>query len=1562
MAQADFVHLHVHSEYSILDGACRVPDLVKRAAELEMPSVSLTDHGSMAGAVQLWKATRKTGVKPVIGCEVYVAGDRTKHEKGNAHLTLLAADNTGYSNLIKLSSLGYLEGYYYKPRVDWELLERHSQGLIALSGCLSGRVCKAIEENRITDAEGELDHLAQVFGRDNVYVELQNAHLEVQARILPHLAQLATKTGLPTVATGDVHYLRDTDARAHEALLCIQSGDSLKNPNHWKFETDHFYFKSPEEMALDFPGDADAMRRTLEVADRCNVEIELDRILLPKFDVPEGRDAFDYLVEQCEKGLQKRYDKITPELQERLKYELKTIKEMGFTDYFLIVWDFIRFAKQNGVSVGPGRGSSAGSLVAYSLAITDIDPIRYDLMFERFLNPGRKSMPDIDIDFAVEGRERVINYVREKYGADRVAQIITFSTMAARAAVRDAGRVLEVPYGVVDKIAKLIPEGPGQTLDECLKPGSELRKAIDADPVAKEIIELAQPLEGLTRADSIHAAGVVIGAEPLINVVPLQQKGADQELVTQFSMKDIEALGLLKMDFLGLRNLDVVDKACRLIGNLDISTIPLDDKKTYAMLAKGDAAGVFQFESSGMRDALRQVKPTVFEDLIALVALYRPGPMSYIPSYGKRKAGQEAVTYLDKRLEPILKDTYGICLTGDTLVFDAASGRRVRIDSLQNHDDVLVQGVDEDLKPERARITRWFDNGVRPVYRLKLRNGSEIRATGNHEFLTEDGWRTLESLAPGDYLATPTKLTATGSRRSAPHERCRFRALAYLIADGSLSQASPSFFSSDPWLLTDFEQACVAGFGPLSFGRYEQIRGVTRVIVTKFKNGVARYHDPSPLEQWLRDLGLRWKLSDERANGTLRRGPGSAEKWIPEAVFELPEQEIAEFLATLWECDGHISARRAFYKTISRRLAVDVQGLLLRIGIRSSIYESTYAVGDGSIRVAYQVTVHGARRFGSLVQEHMVGRKGDVIIRAEEGSLTLSRERVLAEVVSATRHLEPQVAQRGGRVSRQALAAQTGFGQQHFTSPYRRISVQSLEKIARTVPLPESERAQRVAWVEIASIEPAGEERVYDIEVEGIHNFIANGVIVHNCIYQESYMRIARDLAGFSITEADDLRKAIGKKIRALMNSLKGKFLEGAAEQNVTPGVAQQLWEDVEKAADYSFPKAHAACYALIAYQTAWLRQNHPCEYMAALISSVMSTKDRVPIYVNACHELGIEVLPPDVNESQVDFAVVEGKIRFGLNAVKGVGEGAARALITARAEGGPFESIWDFAERVDPMVSNKRVLEALVKCGALPGTRKGNLEVLEQAVGWGQKQQADRLAGQGSIFDLGPAEDDKPKHHPATPTDEFEKNELLRLEKEVLGLYVSEHPLSGIRDQLRRKSDATIAELDRRRDGEVVTIGGIVAGVRHMTTKRGDAMVFLRLEDITGGIETVVFNQTYDKTRELCTTDRILIVKARVDRKEGETKLVALELTAFEAVPDKREVRLVIDATKAAKGTIRELAQLIKDFPGESPVYADMITSQGKKVYAFGPQYKVKPAPDFYAEVKMLLGESAVV
>ncbi len=1129
MPEAPFVHLHVHSEYSILDGACRIPALAARAAEFEMPAVALTDHGSLAGAVELYTHARKQGVKPILGCEVYVAEDRRAQAKGYAHLTLLARDNEGYANLIKLSSLGYLEGYYYKPRVDWELLERHAPGLIALSGCLSGRVCKALEESRPDDAARDLDRLAQVFGRDNTYVEMQNAGLDVQQRVNPLLADLATRAGLPLVATGDVHYLRHEDARAHEALLCIQSGDSLKNPNRWKFDTDQFFFKSPDEMAGDFRGHEEALRRTLEIAERCNVELDLGRILLPRFPTPEGRESFDYLVELCEKGLQKRYDQVTPELQERLKFELKTVKEMGFADYFLIVWDFIRFAKQNGISVGPGRGSSAGSLAAYCLNITDVDPMRYGLLFERFLNPARKDLPDMDIDFSVAGRDRVINYVAEKYGRDRVAQIITFGTMAARAAVRDAGRVLEVPYGVVDKIAKLIPEGPGQTLDACLKPGQPLKQEVDGDPVAREIVELAKPLEGLVRQDSIHAAGVVIGAQPLTDVVPLQQKGTDQEVVTQLAMGDVVELGLLKIDFLGLRNLDVIDKTVELVDGLDIEQIPLDDRKTYEMLARAESTGVFQFESSGMRDALRQVKPTEFDDIVALVALYRPGPMAYIPGYARRKNGQEPVTYIDERLKPITSGSYGIC------------------------------------------------------------------------------------------------------------------------------------------------------------------------------------------------------------------------------------------------------------------------------------------------------------------------------------------------------------------------------------------------------------------------------------------------------IYQEQYMQIAKEMAGFSPAEAETLRKAIGKKIHALMASLKDKFLEGCATNGVPPGVAQQLWKDMEQSQDYSFNKAHAACYALIAYRTAWLRANHPREYMAALISSVMNTKDRVPYYVNACDEMGIEVLPPDFNESQLDFAVVEGKIRFGLSAVKNVGEPAARAIMRAREEGGPFGSIWDFAERVDPAAANKRALESLVKCGALDSTgdsRLGMLECLEQALAWGQRQQADRLAGQGSIFDLGDeVGESRPRHHPAVPVRDADKNELLRMEKETLGVYVSEHPLHAIRDQLRLKTDASLAEVERRRDGEVVTVGGIVSAVKALTTKKGEPMVFLRLDDVTGGAEVVVFNSTYAAARELCVTDRILVVKGRVDHKqEGETKLIAIEVSPFEAVAARRDVTLRIDARAARAGVIRDLATLVKDFPGDSRVNVILHMSEGDKQLVLGPQYKVKPVPDFFAEAKALLGEAAVL
>ena len=1136
-----YVHLHVHSEYSILDGACRIPQLVERAAELGMPAIGLTDHGSMAGAIELFRLAGKAGIQPIFGCEIYLVDDR--HARGGSalkeynHLTLLAETTAGYHNLVKLCSLGFLEGFYGKPRVDYELLERYGGGLIALSGCLAGRVCQSLLGADVAGARAELDRMVQIFGQGQVYVELQDAGIPEHDSVNPHLVALARDAGLPIVGTGDVHYLRAEDADPHAALLCIQSNHLLSDPGRFRFPSNEFYLKTPDQMAQlmgRWGGDA-LLRPTLEIAERCSVELELGQIRLPVFH-DAGGDSFGMLQRLCEEGMRERYgDAIDQAMRDRLAFELQTIREMGFADYFLIVWDVVAFARRNGVSVGPGRGSAAGSLVAYVLRITGLDPLRYDLLFERFLNPGRKSMPDIDIDFSVDGREKVMSYVTQKYGRDRVAQIITFGRMAAKASVRDAGRVMGLPYGQVDRMAKLIPDGIKVGFADCLKPGHDLQRACDDDEPTRQVVDLARPLEGLVRSDSIHAAGVVIGDRPLIEYLPLQQKGPDKPLLTQFTLGDVEALGLLKMDFLGLRNLDVIDEAVRIIRESegidlgDLSDLPLDDLPTYEMLARGETLGVFQFESSGMRDALRQVKPTVFDDLVALVALYRPGPMANIPVYARRKNGLEPITYADPRLEPILRSSMG-------------------------------------------------------VY-----------------------------------------------------------------------------------------------------------------------------------------------------------------------------------------------------------------------------------------------------------------------------------------------------------------------------------------------------------------------------------------------VYQEQLMQIAKDLAGFSPAEADDLRKAVSKKIRTLMDSLRARFEAGCAERGVALELASSLWHEAERSADYSFNRSHAACYALIAYRTAYLRATYPQAYMAALISSVMQTKDRVPFYVAECAEMGIEVLPPDVNHSGHGFALDEGRIRFGLTAVKGVGEGAVEAIVRAREEGGPFTSIWDFCERVDQAQLNSRVIESLVKCGALDSTgasRRGMLDVLEPALGSGRKAQADAMLGQGSIFDLGgstsaPAE----RHHPVILTPEFDRRELLALEKDTLGLYLTSHPLAELREQLRRKVDMPLAELSGRPDGHVVTVGGLVAGMRVLQTKRGEMMAFVRLDDSVSQVEVVVFSSAYALVREHLREDAVLIVKGRVDRRdEGEPKLVALEVQPFEAVPMVGEVRLRVDAREARSTFIDELMRVIQDFPGSAPVIVEIDTSDGRKVLRLGPLYKVRPEPEFFSEVRVLVREAQYV
>ena len=1157
-------HLHVHSEYSLLDGANKIDAMAARAAELGMPALGLTDHGVMNGSVELFKACGDHGIKPIMGLEAYLVDDieeikqKTKWERN--HLTLLAANETGFKNLVKLSSAGFLEGFARgKANVDPRLLERYSEGVIALTGCLASRFCRRLVEDRPDDARSHVDDLLQIFGGENVYFELQVNGIPEQDKANEGIARVARELGKPLVGTADVHYLRREDYRNHAALLCVQTKSTLEAPK-MSFDTNEFYLKTAEEMYESFSPWPEAIPNTLEIAERCSVDIALGELLLPKFPTPDGSEPEEMLRRVAAEGLRRRYGDPPPAAAvERLEFELGVIEEMGFPSYFLIVWDFVRYAKENGVAVGPGRGSAAGSIVAYSLGITDLDPLENDLLFERFLNPARRSMPDIDIDFSVRGRERVIRYVTDKYGRESVAQIVTFGKMAPRAATRDAARVLGFDYGTGDRIAKLIPEpimGRSPSFDECLKDGEDLKKAYDSETDTRQIVDTARGLEGIVRNHSIHAAAVVIADRPLQEVVPLQlaeDRGAAKDgersykIVTQYSMNPVEEIGLLKMDFLGLRNLDVIEDAVEIVArsrgvDLDVENLPLDDEKTYEMLRAGDSVGVFQLESEGMRDALRQVKPTEFGDIVALVSLYRPGAMRYIADYAKGKRDPSSVRFQDERLRPITEATYGCC------------------------------------------------------------------------------------------------------------------------------------------------------------------------------------------------------------------------------------------------------------------------------------------------------------------------------------------------------------------------------------------------------------------------------------------------------IYQEQLMEISKQIAGFSPARADDLRKAIGKKKRDMMATMETEFMEGAGSSGTDPAVSRDLWNLMTAAADYSFNKSHAACYALIAYRTAYLKANFPAEYMAAVISSVMSTKDKVPFFVNRCEEMGIEVLPPDVNISDHGFVVSGNKIRFGLDAVKNVGYSAVEAILKAREER-PFDSLWDFCERVDCRAVNKRAIECLIKCGGLDSTdasRKAMLAVLPQAQSAGQKSQDDAQRGQASIFalDEGSAGAGMRSQHAPILGEEFEQRELLTMEKETMGTFLSDHPLSQVREALRVRADCTLAELDKRPDGATVTVGGIVAEAKKIRTKTGNTMMFATLDDLEGRVEMIIFAKTLEANGDVIDTDAVLLVRGRVDRKDrGEIKLVVHDAEPFE--PSNAEVEtakekvreldkpltfpLQLDAADHDPAIIEELKSVFASFPGDAEVVLEMKTREGVRRLRFGSAYRVDASVGLRAEIEDLLGQPPI-
>ena len=1165
-----FTHLHVHTEYSLLDGASRIKDVVSRAKELGMDSLAITDHGVMFGVIDFYRECKKQGIKPVIGCEVYTAARTMKDkepdkDKHHGHLILLAKNNEGYRNLIKIVSKGFTEGYYYKPRIDKDVLRAHSEGVIALSACLAGKVQNRLLNRDYEGARQEAMDMDEIFGHGNFYLELQDQGLEEEARINPELMRLSKELDIPMVATNDVHYVRQEDAEAHDVLLAIQMATTIDDEKRMRFPNDQFYLKSEDEMRKIFAYAPEALDNTHKIAMECNVEFTFGEYHLPEFIPPEGKTNKSYLRELCNQGLNERYSPVTEELQERLDYELGVIESMGYVEYFLIVWDFINFAKTNGIMVGPGRGSAAGSLVAYCLRITDIDPIRYNLIFERFLNPERVSMPDIDIDFCIERREEVIEYVKRKYGKDNVSQIITFGTMKAKAAIRDVGRALNLSYAEADRIAKAVPFDLKMTIDKALEMNPELKAMYDNDERVKKVLDMSRALEGMPRHASTHAAGVVISKLPLDEYVPLYS--SDKGIATQFNMTTIEELGLLKMDFLGLRNLTVIRDALEMIERdhgvkIDFSTMNYDDAGVYEMISSGNTGGVFQLESGGMTQFMKNLKPTCFEDIVAGISLYRPGPMDSIPKYIENKKNPEKIKYVTPELAPILDVTYG-CL-----------------------------------------------------------------------------------------------------------------------------------------------------------------------------------------------------------------------------------------------------------------------------------------------------------------------------------------------------------------------------------------------------------------------------------------------------VYQEQVMQIVRELAGYSFGRSDLVRRAMSKKKKDVMLEEKQYFIHGKLDDQgnieipgcvrngISEEAAEAIFADMETFAQYAFNKSHAAAYAVVAYETGYLKKHYPVEFMAALMTSVTGNSSEVAKYIRNCQEMGIEVLPPCINESRKNFTVVDGKIRFGLLGVKHVGENAINAIIRAREEKGIPKDIFQFINNLEISEVNKKAVECLIKAGALDclsTNRAAHLAVYESLIESAQNSAKKNIAGQMSLFQMADVEVMDSISTSLPDVANFSSDMLLAMEKEMTGVYITDHPLNEYKEKIDRIVTVTSEDLHAVTaehednitiiDGMSVTMAGMITGIKTLVTKNSKMMAFVDMEDLYGEVEIVVFPNVYEKYKGDIGEDKVVGVKGKLNFKEDEVpKLLAdsiIDINRFDerkAVPIKRTterkpekkdslgevVKVRIPPEADEKEMLQELQKIFSNYRGNVPV---LLYLQNGKVVRTGEKGGVYPSLEFFDTVAELTG-----
>ena len=1521
---SSFVHLHVHSEYSLLDGACRVDDLCRRTTDGGAPGIALTDHGVMFGAMEFYYAAREHSIVPIVGCEAYIAPrgrfDRTVRDE--AHVTLLAADLVGYRNLVALISKGFLEGYYYKPRIDMDLLAKHHDGLIVLSGCMSSLCAQPLLRNDYAGAKKAAQSFVDIFG-DRFYIEIMRHGIVEQDIVTDGLIKLAREMKLPLVATNDSHYLNRADAQAHDVLLCIGTGKTVQDTSRMKFMTDEFYVKSPEEMRELFKDVPEACDNTLEIAKRIDIKIPEKQFNIPIYPVPQepgalslfgGRTPEEYLREICEAGLIARYgaERAASDaaLRERLEYELGVILKMGFASYFLIVWDFIKYARDRDIPVGPGRGSAVGSVVSYVLRITDLDPIKFDLLFERFLNPDRISMPDIDTDFCVERRDEVIAYVTEKYGSDHVAQIVTFGTMAARAAVRDAGRALGVPLGDVDRVAKLIPSGPGGlSIEQALRGIPDLKALYDGSQHIRQLLDTARSIEGLARHASTHAAGVVISKGPLVDMTPLIKLG-DDDVNTQYDMGWVERIGLLKMDFLGLRNLTVMKHAEDEIKRtthptFDLARIPDDDQRTFEMLSRGETTGVFQLESDGMRRVVSELKPNSLDDIIALVALYRPGPMEWIPLYISNKHGRTKPKYLHPKLEPILSPTYAVaCLPVGTPI-RYADGMERSIERVQPGDEILSYRLDGTAQP--GRVAKIWPSGRKRILRLRLSSGKTIECSPDHRFPTPAGDVCARDLRPNsDYRQAAYRYTEarsvlfeawpqpTGEVATSLDGERRAYLLGMFVGDGVLKVRGSKYITC----ATKVDAEYIAVLLRMEFGCETNVYFNTRAryVAAVFRTTPK----PTPLTLWL-----------DHVYGDRSWREHSRRKCLPANIMGLAQEERIGLLRGLWDSDGTYGGSGQYFRSTSPRLIAQVAELLGSLKIAYYVRDTAVFVMD---RSRFHETVCYPWLPTKIFKENLKRNMLPVLTLPLLAGVATSLSRVdrLSRgcLKNATRSAMTKV-----KPSSAYLARIPGFAEAY------RSSYESLY-LRDTRP------------VYIDSIEEIEEAECFDLQVEDQCHpyFFAHGVATHNC-YQEQVMKIARDIAGFSMGEADELRQVMSKKQKEKVPYYRAKFIDGAVEQGITRKLAEDIFAFVEPFAGYGFPKGHAVAYGWIAYQTAYLKANHPREYLAALMTSVKDKTDKLVEYLEEAKKVGVAVLPPDVNESRVDFTVIGQEIRFGLAAIKGAGEGAVRSIIETRERDGRFVDLFDFVRRADTKQINRKVFEALIKCGALdslPGNRAEKLDALETALEIAGRAARDRESGQASLFgDVAAAHEElKPALRTLSSPPVLE---ALAWEKETLGIFVSGHPLADVAEALARGGAVAIKDLRGKEDDEFVTVAGMLTGVRRTMTKAQQQMLIATLEDMTGSVECIVFPKTYAQLQAAFIPDAIVTVKGRVRFRErrgtvpGDEAPLELSLTINEAKPyERRQVAPLPKGWHVSLGSVNEidaLARLLDESPGTVPV-----------------------------------------